>query len=110
MSTADSAAVEALARILFEGSVSWDSLGALTQRQHQAATILASEWLAARDAAMRAEGAATALRETTLAWQFGGWADVLPKVGTGLMTWPQAVTDWLRARADAALNRTEGDA
>lgn len=33
-------------------------------------------------------------------WQWGAWADVLTKAGTGLMDKPQAVLDWLRAQAD----------
>lgn len=33
-------------------------------------------------------------------WQWGAWADVLTKAGSGLMDKPQAVTDWLRAQAD----------
>ena len=45
---------------------------------------------------------AEALREVTLEWQTGAWADVMtPKpVGFPALDYGQRVTDWLRDRAD----------
>lgn len=74
--------------------------------------IVASDWLAARDAAMRAQGAADALREAHRAWQRGEWSDVLlppsKSPAVAVIDYSQRVTNWLNARADRIAGQDEG--
>ena len=67
----------------------------LCSRQAQAladAGVLGPEQVREREAAV--------LHALADKWQWGAWADVLTKAGTGLMGKPQAVLDWIRAQAD----------
>ena len=45
-----------------------------------------------------------ALEDAARAWQVGGWSEVMlaPPVGIPSIDYAQRVTDWLRARAEAA--------
>ena len=53
-------------------------------------------------------GRVAGMRETERAWQINGWADVLipmPTHGDPSLAAGQAVTEWLRARADEEASR-----
>ena len=116
--SADPAAVEALAKTLRK-SIYGNAEGVDPEEREWlprevAADLIGSDWLAARDAAMRAEGASVAFRETADAWQWGAWTVLTPAMkgrsGPALIiAAAQAAADWLRERADAPLDRTEGD-
>jgi hypothetical protein len=70
-----------------------------------ARAVLASDWLAAREAAAEARGAERALREAADRWTQGAWSDVmLPKPtppAVPVIAYSNRVGDWLRARAAA---------
>ena len=113
--SADPAAVEALAQAWAACVTGGDDPFPTSSERKGAAALLESDWLAARDAAMRAEGAAVALRETAHAWQWSGWT-VLTSAMKGrsgpalIIAAAQAATDWLHERADAARDQAKGDA
>ena len=101
------AEVEQLAAVLSGASAEYVHLAAPAHME-QARDLLASPWLAARDA----EVAERALREAADAWTQGQWSDVmLPKStppAVPVIAYSNRVGDWLRARAGAAGDGEEG--
>jgi hypothetical protein len=110
----DAAEVEALAAALFDAAFPgeresdpyWFQAYGNDWREH-ARRLAASDWLAAREAAARAE----ALREAADAWTQGAWSDVmLPKPtppAVPVIAYSNRMGDWLRDRADS-IARTDG--